>query len=216
MVLLVFGLTRARLSYGLIVVPVVLVVLVAVFTYYRPFQRFFDWELLSKGSLGKVMAFEIIADNASDIPGGWLFGLGPGNSISRVALMGLPGYVNPASPVYMLGLTPAPATKEIWAMGYSSSVRASTSIWSGISSVLGLFGDLGLIGLFLYLWMCWKIFQVLRGRTTWEAGAAIGFLAMAGILGAAYDWLEEPGFMLYGAMMVGLALTGGKDKDCVV
>ena len=64
-----------------------------------------DWDIVSHGLQGKASALLIIAEKMSHRPRGWFFGLGPGNSVSRVALMGMEGYIKADSPVTLLGLT---------------------------------------------------------------------------------------------------------------
>ena len=187
-----------------------------ILSYYQPLQVLTNWPLISSGILGKVEASAIVVSKISDNPGGWLFGLGPANSVSRVALMGMEDYIKPNSPVSILGLSAAPTTHEIMAMTSSNWLFASSSVWSGASSWLGLVGDLGLAGLGLYLWMSWKLWQHLKGRHNWKVGVAKAVLVMAGILGAVYSWLEEPGFMLSAALVIGLGLVASEEKDASV
>ena len=98
-------------------------------------------------------------------------------------------------------------------MGYQSWLFYGSSVWSGISSWLGLFGDLGLIGLGIYLWMSWQLWRNLKGPHKWEASVAKGVLIMVGILGVMYSWLEEPGFTLIAALIVGLGLIAREGRN---
>ncbi len=125
--------------------------------------------------------------------------------------MGMEGYVNPNSPVYLLGLGAADATQEIWTLTVESP--KSSSVWSGISSWLGLFGDLGLVGLSVFVWMSWILWRHLKGRRRWEVGAARAVLVMAGLLAAVYSWLEEPGFTLLVALIVAAGLIASMEED---
>lgn len=73
-------------------------------------------------------------------------------------------------------------------------------------------GDLGLVGLGFYVWMGWQLWQHLKKRRGWETAAARAALVMAGILGMLYSWLEEPGFALTVALIVGLALNTSENQ----
>lgn len=212
---LVFLLLMFRVRWtGLIfALPLLALAVLAAFLYYPPLQMALDWSRVSQGLLGKAEAFIVIARNASNNPGGWLFGLGPGNSISRVALMGMEGYIKTDSPVALLGLGFARTTQEIWQLTFSNWLFASSSVWSGISSWLGLLGDFGLAGLILYLWMCWSLWRNLKGSRNWEVSTAKSVLIMSGLLGAIYSWLEEPGFTLLIGLVVSLGLIASEKKD---
>jgi len=173
------------------------------------FGRIFNVRLLHEGAGGKTGAYGIISGGG--LTTRILLGLGPGNSVSRVSLMGMESYIKPQSPVSLLGLTPAPATQEILALAQSNWLIASSSAWSGISSWLGLFGDLGLVGVAVYLWMCVHIWRTLGRVRTWQSQAARASLVMAALLGGIYSWLEEPGFTMVVALLVGLALISSHD-----
>jgi hypothetical protein len=73
--------------------------------------------------------------------------------------------------------------------------------------MVGVFGDVGLLGLAVYslFWICTAI--QLRRRRTPEADAALAGVAIFGLLGLVYDWWEQPPFTVVLAALVGLALT---------
>ena len=210
LLMIIFRIPWTRLVMAL---PILTLVVLLAFSYYLPLQAVTSLTTINRGILAKKQGFSIIASKLSDNPGGWLFGLGPGNSISRVALMGLEAYGKSDSPIALLGWSAAPTTREIWAMGYQSWLFYGSSVWSGISSWLGLFGDLGLIGLGIYLWMSWQLWRNLKGPHKWEASVAKGVLIMVGILGVMYSWLEEPGFTLIAALIVGLGLIAREGRN---
>jgi hypothetical protein len=81
-----------------------------------------------------------------------------------------------------------------------------SSPWSPISSWIGLFGDLGLLGLGIYVWMARRLWRELPKRHAWGVQTAKACMVMAGVLGLAYSWLEEPAFTTWVALIVGLAL----------
>ena len=157
----------------------------------------------SNVALGKIMPFAMVIGRMSETPGSILFGLGSGNSVSRVALMGLESYVNPNSPIALLGLRSSPVTQELWTASSAEWLRQAflrvelhlelaRPVWrSGPSRHRDLSLDLHL------LW------RNLGKVATWQAAAAQGVMVMAGFLGFIFSWLEEPGFMLIVALVVG-------------
>jgi hypothetical protein len=190
-------------------VPVIALTLFIAFTTYEPLQAIASSSSVERGIYAKTQGIRMVADHLSSNPGGWLFGLGPGNSVSRVALMGMARYLNPDSPVALLGLALAPTTQEIWKMGAEASegwLFSGSSVWTGISSWTALLGDLGLLGLGLYLWMACTLWHCLKVRG-WQTAVAKSALLMSCLLGIIYSWLEEPAFTLLVALVVGLALT---------
>ncbi len=203
---------RFRLGRVLAFLPLLAAGILGAFSLYRPLQIALDWTLISRGVLGKAEAFAVIAEKLSLSWTRWIVGLGPGNSISRVALMGLEAFVKRDSPVALLNLGPAAVTKELWTMTTSNWLFSASSVWSGISSWLGLIGDLGLAGLGLFAWTYGKVWLSVRTRHGWEAGAARAVLLMTVLLGFLYSWLEEPGFTLTTALVVGLGLAANDGK----
>jgi hypothetical protein len=214
LVLVVLASAPIRLSSALIGFPILASVVLGSFSYYQPFLMAIDWTMIGRGALGKAQAFAVIAGKMEGGLGGWILGLGPGNSVSRVALMGI--YVKPDSPVYLLGLAPPPVTQELWALTFSNWLFASSSVWSGISSWLGLFGDLGLAGIGLYIFIFWKLWKSLAGHRRWKTTLAKAVMIMAAVLGLMYSWLEEPGFTLLVALLVGLGLVSQQETEAPV
>jgi hypothetical protein len=215
LLLVLLSLMRLRWTRVVVVLPFLAVLILGAFSYYQPLQVVLDWVFISRGVYGKLQAFFIIAARLSSNVGRWLLGLGPGNSVSRVALMGLEAFVKPGSPVALLGLRSAFTTLDIQVLTASSWLFSSSSVWSGVSSLLGLLGDLGLAGLGLYIWMYWRIWPRLQSPAVWQSSVARGVLLMCGLLSVMYAWLEEPGFTLPAALVVGLGLTAeaeGRDE----
>ncbi len=210
---MLLGLVRMKWSRAVLAFPLLAAIILGAFSYYQPLQMVLDWRLISRGVLGKAQAFAVIASRLSYSASGWFFGLGPGNTVSRVALMGLDSFVKPGSPVYLLGLKPALTTIELWNLTTSSWLFSSSSVWSSVSSWLGLFGDLGLAGLGIYLWMGVSVWKGIGSRAAWQARLARTVLLMCGLLGFMFSWLEEPGFMMPAALVAGLGLLGGQTRE---
>lgn len=202
---------HARWTALIAAAPVIALTLFIAFTTYEPLQAITSSSSVQRGIQAKTQGVRIVADRLTDNPAGWPFGLGPGNSVSRVALMGMDRYLKPDSPVALLGLGLAPTTRQIWKMGAEVSqgwLFSGSSVWTGISSWTALLGDLGLIGLGLYLWLSWTLWRHLQAiPRNWQTAAAKSALLMTCLLGVIYSWLEEPAYTLLAALMIGLGLT---------
>ena len=171
-----------------------------------------DWNLAWRGLGGKLHALRVVVPRMLDTPSGLLLGLGPGNTVSRVALLSRGGHVREDSPVYFLELRLSPVTEELLPRKQTEWLWRKSSPWSPISSWIGLFGDLGLIGFGIYLWMAWRLWRGLPQRHAWGVQVAKGCMVMAGLLGLVYSWLEEPGFTLLVATVIGLALSTRRES----
>lgn len=128
----------------------------------------------------------------------WLFGLGPGHSVSRVSQM-IPQYENLLGP---LGATTSEASLAISRQKESVWISASgpgSSVWSNHFTWAGVWGDLGLVGLAIYvlLWMTvWRFICLdVVGKY---------LVAVTVFLGVTFSWPEEPGFILFLAAVIGL------------
>jgi hypothetical protein len=213
LVLMLLGLVRLRWNRAIVALPVLAGIILGAFSYYRPLQIVLDWTLISRGVLGKVQAFAVVASRFSSSPGAWIFGLGPGNTVSRVALMSLERFVKPGSPVQLLGLNPALTTLELWNLTTSNWLFSASSVWSSVSSWLGLLGDLGLVGFGIYIWMCLSIWRGLNSKAVWQTRIARAVLLMCGLLGFMFSWLEEPGFTIPASLVVGLCLAIAQARE---
>jgi hypothetical protein len=187
----------------------VIALLYAGFQFYPPLQRLANQDILSRGIRGKIEAVAWVTEAVSHSPAGWVVGLGPGNTVSRVALLSVGATVKSDSPVRFLGLKMAPITSDLLLKTKNNWMYASSSAWSGISSWLGLFGDLGIAGVALYLWIACLLWSAIPRSGGWRAGVGRASILMAGLLGGLYSWLEEPGYTLVAATVIGLALIAG-------
>ena len=209
--LLLFTTLTIHWKRAVLVLPVLSGAVLGSFSYYRPLRMVLDWTLISQGAFGKIEALYLIARKFQARPAGWFLGLGPGNSISRIAFLAIEeSVVKPGSPTNLVELRPAPATRELLQLTASNWLFSASSVWSGISSWLGLFGDLGFPGIGIYIWICTWLWKNMPRGHSWEAAAARAVMVMAGVLGFLFSWLEEPGFMLTVALVVALGLVSGK------
>lgn len=159
--------------------------------------------------LRKWTGFQIAMEAFDSTSMGWMLGVGPGMGGSRVAFEALTGG-KAGSAIRKLNLKESPLTKDIWQIDYYSS---RSSLYTGISSWLGIFGDLGLIGLLIYVWLWWQIWHSIGSNEGWKAGAIKSTIVMTLVLGALFNWLEEPNYMCFVAFLVGLAVKSGEEPE---
>jgi len=141
----------------------------------------------------KTQAFKIIPSYYIS-PFNWLLGLGPGHTIGRLGGWMIHDY---GSIVVPLGATSHPASEAVWATwrGYwlDSSLFAPLFGWAGI------WGDLGFLGLGVYLYLGW---------ITWRYLCLDDFsrfmILTVMIFGLIYTQMEEPGYMLSIACLIAL------------
>jgi hypothetical protein len=176
------------------------------FYFYRPLQKIEQRGLVSHGMQGKISAFLTILSAMYETPTGLVMGVGPGNSVSRVALMTPDAQLDATSSISALGLKTAPLTRELLDISYHTWLWKSSSVWSPECSWFGLFGDLGFIGVAAYLWMLWIAWKIAGHQGGWLSASARGSLVALAALGGVYTWLEEPSFTLLVALLIALAL----------
>lgn len=126
----------------------------------------------------------------------WLFGLGPGHTVSRLGAWFLRDYWSILGP---LGATTSLIGAQAIEFVNSFWLCYSSSLFSPIFGWAGLWGDLGLLGLGAYLfltYLAWQHFGLNDFlRVTLLAVLVLGFI---------FTQMEEPGFMLSIAFMLGL------------
>lgn len=127
---------------------------------------------------------KVVVENLHDSPMVWLLGVGPGNGMGSVGKQ----YVTPFA-YEMLGAYYA-SMGQLSKQGYAmTSITGSTQ-----SSILTLWGDFGIIGFLLYLWIYIRLLIILvhralraRGDVQCLAIGMIGVLAMYTLTGLTYD-----------------------------
>ncbi len=145
----------------------------------------------------KFSVFSII-NSYYNSPLDWLFGLGPGHSIGRLAWL-LPDYQQYLQP---LGISSNPAVAEnIFLVNNTNPLTnkfTGSSMFSLTFSWAGVWGDLGIIGLgvYLYLWaLVWKACTDTMSQF---------FLVTILVHGIIFSWMEEPGYMLFMISLIGI------------
>lgn len=150
----------------------------------------------------KFQAASEIWANAVESPSTFLVGQGPATTVSHAAFLTTDGALKTGSPMAALGLEPAPVAYDI-AFG---GVDQFGSFDSPQSSAVGLFGDIGALGVLAYGALLCSVLMALRRVDESIAQAAAGGLALLLVLGIVNDWLEQAPFTLFVALLAGLAL----------
>jgi len=130
----------------------------------------------------------------------WLFGLGPGHTVSRLGVWFLKDYWSILEP---LGATTSPIGPEAKEFVTSASLCwlcYGSSLFSPIFGWAGIWGDLGLLGIGAYLFLCYLAWQ----HFALDDSLKVTLLAVL-VMGFIFTQLEEPGFMLSIALILGLA-----------
>jgi hypothetical protein len=127
----------------------------------------------------------------------WLVGLGPGHSVSRLGAWFLRDYANLLNP---LGATTTPIGQQSLDFVTSFWLTSGSSLFSPIFGWAGIWGDLGLLGLSAYLYLdfiVWKFFA--------EFDTIKLMLLGIFVIGFIFTQMEEPGFMIFTAFVLGLS-----------
>lgn len=127
----------------------------------------------------------------------WLFGLGPGHTVSRLGVWFLRDYWSILGP---LGATTNPISQEAMEFCGNSWLCSGSTLFMPIFGWAGIWGDLGLLGVGAYLflgYLAWQYFSL-------DDALKITSLAVF-VMGFIFTQMEEPGFMLSIALILGLA-----------
>jgi hypothetical protein len=129
-------------------------------------------------------------------PLNWLLGLGPGHTVGRLGGWMLSAYWGLLSP---LGATMHPASTEVWRAVVESWLGDQSSLFSPFFGWAGIWGDLGILGLGAYFYMA---FTVWRYVCVVDLSKYLMLTVFA--FGLVFSQLEEPGYTLFVASMIGL------------
>ena len=130
-------------------------------------------------------------------PLNWWLGLGPGHTVGRLGGWMLETYWNLLEP---LGATMHPASKAIWLATSKSWLGDQSSMFSPLFGWAGLWGDLGLLGLGTYFYMV-----ILIWRYVCVTDTSKYLMLTIFVFGLIFSQLEEPGYTLIVASMIGLS-----------
>jgi hypothetical protein len=130
-------------------------------------------------------------------PLNWLFGLGPGHTVGRLGGWMLETYWNLLAP---LGATIHPVSKDIWRTVAASWLGDQSSLFSPLFGWAGIWGDLGFLGLGTYFYMAFLVW-----RYVCVSDLSKYLMLTVFVFGLVFSQLEEPGYTLFVASMIGLS-----------
>lgn len=187
------------LLIGLIVVSLVFFWCVQNLETFKAYTSWARPELYQADGEAWYAKFYSIRDIISDFksPLNWLFGLGPGHTVSRLGAWFLQDYKSILAP---LGSTTTNIGPESMAFIKSFWLTSGSSLFSPVFSWAGIWGDLGFIGLGTYLFLAYLIWQ----NYAFNNSLKIALLCIF-VLGFIFTQIEEPGYMLSISLMLGLA-----------
>jgi len=129
-------------------------------------------------------------------PLNWWLGLGPGHTVGRLGGWMLWIYRDLLLP---LGATVHPVSVEIWRVVAASWLGDQSSLFSPFFGWAGIWGDLGPLGLITYFYMA---FITWRDVCVPDLSKYLMLTVFA--FGLVFSQLEEPGYTLFVATMIGL------------
>ncbi len=129
-------------------------------------------------------------------PLNWLLGLGPGHTVGRLGGWMLETYWNLLEP---LGATIHPVSKEVWQTVGASWLGDQSSLFSPLFGWAGIWGDLGFLGLGAYSYMTFLVW-----RDICVTDLSKYLMLTVFVFGLIFSQLEEPGYTLFVASMIGL------------
>lgn len=143
----------------------------------------------------KTLAFTVVPTHYTS-PLNWLLGLGPGHTVSRLGGWLLKDYWSLLEP---LGATSHPVSSELWAAYFSTNEAKDSTLFSPMFGWAGIWGDLGLLGLVIFCWLGFLVWISLCS----DAFSKIILLAVI-VFGMILTQMEEPGYMLSVAFLIGI------------
>jgi hypothetical protein len=126
----------------------------------------------------------------------WLFGLGPGHTVGRLGGWMLREYSDLLGP---LGATRHEASREVWQAVGASWLGDQSSLFSPLFGWAGVWGDFGFLGLGAYLCLAYTVW-----RNICITDVSKVLVLSIFVFGLIFSQLEEPGYMLSIAMILGI------------
>lgn len=158
-------------------------------------DKFEEWGPGGAGREIKTAPFRI-ATSYYTSPLNWLFGLGPGHTFGRMGGWFMRDYANLFTPLYG---TTHPASADAWDALWNNWIAVESTLYSPFFGWAGIWGDLGLVGLGIYLYLASIVWRKLCLDDLPKF-----FMLMVFVVGLIFTQMEEPGFMLFVALLIGL------------
>ena len=143
----------------------------------------------------KFATFSIVPSYYHSPLNSWL-GLGPGHTVGRLGGWMLKEYEDLLTP---LGSTRHPASSAVWAAAAASWLGNQSSMFSPLFGWAGIWGDLGFLGLGAYLYLSFIVWQ----KLCLDDFSKFLLLSVF-VFGLIFSQIEEPGYMLTVACLIGL------------
>lgn len=137
-----------------------------------------------------------IISSAHRSPLNWLLGLGPGHTVGRLGGWMINDYWHLLGP---LGATAHSVSGEVWQAVGESWLGDQSSMFSPFWGWAGIWGDLGWVGIGAYLYLAWVVWHYLC-----PDDFSRFLLLNVGVFGLIFTQMEEPGYMLFIAIVVGV------------
>lgn len=173
-----------------------------------PFRYWGNPEIFNNGLAAKLSVFPIIHSYYYSV-GNWLLGLGPGHTVGRLGSL-IPDYIQYLQP---LGITSSSITEAIFVENdtnpFSNAITGS-SMFSLIFSWAGIWGDLGFLGIGAYLYLWFLVWHQLC-----LDNLSRFLLITVLIFGGVFSWMEEPGYMLFIAILIGFQWQEHQTKTVI-
>ena len=126
----------------------------------------------------------------------WLFGLGSGHTASRLGGWMLKDYASLLEP---LGSTRHPVSRELWRVVGKALVARGSTMFLPFFGWAGIWGDLGFLGLGAYLHMASVVWSKICSDNMSRF-----LLLNVFSFGLIFTQMEEPGYMVFIAALIGL------------
>lgn len=162
---------------------------------YQNWTRRSIWGWNGLASQTKFAAFRIIYSHY-ETPLNILFGLGPGHTVTRLGGWVFNDYAKLLMP---LGATIHPATSEVWDVVRNGYLAQESTVYFPLFTWAGIWGDLGIIGLGSYLYLC----SIVWRKICVDSFSKFLMLSTASF-GCILTQMEEPGHMLTVACLIAL------------
>lgn len=163
-----------------------------------PYQNWINrpiWGWDGLAAQTKFAAFRIIPTHFESTLN-WFFGLGPGHSVTRLGGWVLRDYRSMLLP---LGATIHPASGQVFDVVESGYLAQESTLYFPLFTWVGIWGDLGLIGLGGYLYLCSIVWQ----RICVDDFGKFLLLSTASF-GCILTQMEEPGHVLSVACLLAI------------
>lgn len=183
------------IQYLAITVVFVGMIIWAANTVFTSLNTWADLDIQKEGLALKLVGFSIIPSYYHSSLN-WLLGLGPGHTIGRLGGWLVWEYQDLLAP---FGVTKSDASKAVWGAAAKSWLGDRSSWFSPLFGWAGIWGDLGLLGLGAYLYLWLLVWQRLC-----RDDLSKFFTLTVLVFGTILSQLEEPGYMLFLASLIGL------------